>query len=83
MFQIANRRRRGVSVGSGDLDNTPFGKWKKLMSTLPTGKSVEDTPKFEDPAKPDVVGKTDSHSRAKGWPSAALQPHKTLIYLEF
>lgn len=83
MFQIANRRRRGVSSGSGDLDNTPFGKWKKLMSTLPTGKSIEDTPKFEEPAKHNLVGKTDSHSKAKGGSSAPLERHETLIRLEF
>lgn len=82
MFQIANRRRRGVSSGSGDLDNTPFGKWKRLMSTLPTGKSMEDTPKFEEPAKHNVVEKTDSHSRAKGRSSAPLEPHEILIHLE-
>lgn len=45
MFQIANRRKRGISSGSGNIDNSPFEKWKKLMSTLPSGKSLEDTPK--------------------------------------
>lgn len=34
MFQIADRRRRNGSADSGD-DNTPFGKWKKLLPMLP------------------------------------------------
>lgn len=34
MFQIADRRRRNGSADSGD-DNTPYGKWKKLLPMLP------------------------------------------------
>lgn len=64
MFQIANRRRRGVSSGSGDLDNTPFGKWKKLMSSLPAGKSLEDNQK-EEPTKHVAAEQTDSQSNAR------------------
>ncbi|XP_015833695.1 transmembrane channel-like protein isoform X1 [Tribolium castaneum] len=44
MFQIADRRRKGKSGGSGEFSNTPFAKWRKLMSTMPsTGKSFDDT----------------------------------------
>jgi hypothetical protein len=48
MFQIADRRRRGGSSGSGELDNTPFAKWKKLLTNLPNAKSFDDTPKEVD-----------------------------------
>ncbi|GJQ78717.1 hypothetical protein Trydic_g2751 [Trypoxylus dichotomus] len=47
LFQIADRRRRVGSEGSGELGQTPFGKWKKLLYNLPSGKSFEDTPKQE------------------------------------
>lgn len=43
VFQIAERRRVGSS-GSGDLANTPFAKWKKLLNEMPPGKSLDDTP---------------------------------------
>lgn len=44
MFQIADRRRRGGSSGSGEFANTSFGKWKKLINTMPnSGKSFDDT----------------------------------------
>lgn len=63
MFQIADRRRRGGSGGSGDLENTPFAKWKKLIGNLPSGKSMDETPKAVTPtalpdkdiAKPEVI----------------------------
>lgn len=44
MFQIADRRRRGGSEGSNEGQN-PFVKWKKLLQTFPSGKSLDDTPK--------------------------------------
>lgn len=47
MFQIADRRRRVGSEGSGELGQTPFGKWRKLLYNLPSGKSFDDTPKIE------------------------------------
>ncbi|KRT82265.1 hypothetical protein AMK59_3218, partial [Oryctes borbonicus] len=47
LFQIADRRRRVGSEGSGELGQTPFGKWKKLLYNLPSGKSFDDTPKQE------------------------------------
>ncbi|KAF5303691.1 hypothetical protein FQR65_LT00835 [Abscondita terminalis] len=43
MFQIADRRRRGGSGGSGGLENTPFTKWKKLIHSLPTAKSTDES----------------------------------------
>ncbi|KAF5276476.1 hypothetical protein FQA39_LY06545 [Lamprigera yunnana] len=43
MFQIADRRRRAGSGGSGALDSTPFSKWKKLIRTLPMGKSTDES----------------------------------------
>lgn len=46
MFQIADKRRRNGSQGSGDLNN-PFGKWKKLLQTLPSTKSIDETPKMD------------------------------------
>lgn len=61
MFQIADRRRRGGSEGSGELSNTPFGKWRKLMQTLPSGKSLDETPKCESeeiPVQPTVKADT-------------------------
>ncbi|KAI4471992.1 transmembrane channel-related [Holotrichia oblita] len=47
LFQIADRRRRVGSEGSGELGQTPFGKWRKLLYNLPSGKSFDDTPKQE------------------------------------
>ncbi|KAK9743978.1 TMC domain [Popillia japonica] len=47
LFQIADRRRRVGSEGSGELGQTPFGKWRKLLYNLPSGKSFDDTPKIE------------------------------------
>lgn len=48
MFKIADRRRRNGSEGSGEFENTPFGKWRKLLQTLPSAaKSLDDTPKQE------------------------------------
>lgn len=47
LFQIADRRRRVGSEGSGELGQTPFGKWKKLLYNLPSGKSFDETPKQE------------------------------------
>ncbi|CAH0546892.1 unnamed protein product [Brassicogethes aeneus] len=47
MFQMADRRRRGGSSGSNELSNTPFNKWKKLLGTMPSGKSFDETPKQE------------------------------------
>ncbi|KAL1516978.1 hypothetical protein ABEB36_000803 [Hypothenemus hampei] len=39
MFQLADRRRRG---GSGEsTDQTPFSKWKKLLSNLPSNAHQE------------------------------------------
>ncbi|KAJ8932823.1 hypothetical protein NQ314_014408 [Rhamnusium bicolor] len=46
MFQIADRRRGG-SGESNELSNTPFTRWKKLIGTLPSGKSFDETPKQE------------------------------------
>ncbi|KAK4877203.1 hypothetical protein RN001_009709 [Aquatica leii] len=43
MFQIADRRRRTGSGGSGGLENTPFAKWKKLIHSLPTAKSTDES----------------------------------------
>ncbi|XP_044270134.1 transmembrane channel-like protein 2-A [Tribolium madens] len=49
MFQIADRRRKGKSGGSGEFSNTPFAKWRKLVSTMPsTGKSFDDTSPRQD-----------------------------------
>lgn len=65
MFQIADRRRRGGSEGSSDAQN-PFSKWKKLLQTMPSGKSLDETPKDsenaeqspkEDKMDPDKKGK--------------------------
>lgn len=40
MFQLADRRRNG-SGDSGEMDGTPFGKWKKLLPMLPNSKSFD------------------------------------------
>lgn len=67
MFQIAERRRIGSS-GSGDLANTPFAKWKKLLTEMPSGKSLDDTPKQDsqeaEPEQP-VDQKSNSKNRGK------------------
>lgn len=47
MFQIVDRRRRVGSLGSGEIGHNPFGKWKKLLNALPSGKSFDETPKLE------------------------------------
>ncbi|RZC36461.1 transmembrane channel-like protein 3 [Asbolus verrucosus] len=49
MFQIADKRRRRSSGGSGEFSNTPFAKWKKLLGTMPNnGKSFDDTTPRQD-----------------------------------
>lgn len=48
MFQIADRRRRVGSEGSSETQN-PFSKWKKLLQTLPDGKSLDETPRDSEP----------------------------------
>ncbi|XP_056629914.1 transmembrane channel-like protein [Diorhabda sublineata] len=60
MFQLADRRRRGGSGESNELSNTPFNKWKKLMGNLPSGKSLDETPKQEDVQK---EGKPENKSK--------------------
>lgn len=35
MFQIA-KTKKGESIGSGEFANTPFAKWRKLLSELPS-----------------------------------------------
>ncbi|KAG5898186.1 hypothetical protein JTB14_013229 [Gonioctena quinquepunctata] len=48
MFQMSDRRRRVGSGESNELSNTPFSKWKKVLGTLPSGKSMDETtPKQE------------------------------------
>ncbi|XP_050684067.1 transmembrane channel-like protein [Leptidea sinapis] len=38
MFQLADTRRR---PGSSSIDNTPFGRWKKALPSLPISKSID------------------------------------------
>ncbi|XP_045509876.1 transmembrane channel-like protein [Colias croceus] len=38
MFQLADTRRR---TGSSSIDNTPFGRWKKALPSLPISKSID------------------------------------------
>lgn len=66
MFQIAERRRVGSS-GSGDMTNPTFAKWKKLLHELPSGKSLDDTPKQESQdAEPDVPQEKRQNTKNKG-----------------
>ncbi|KAJ8915787.1 hypothetical protein NQ315_004599 [Exocentrus adspersus] len=65
MFQIVDRRRGG-SGESNELSNTPFTKWKKLIGSLPGGKSFDDTPRqqSEDVSQPDdKTAKVENKSR--------------------
>lgn len=68
MFQIADRRRKGKPGGSGEFSNTPFAKWRKLMSTMPsTGKSFDDTsPRQETNEFPQVKEEKAETARNKG-----------------
>ncbi|XP_018318769.1 transmembrane channel-like protein 3 [Agrilus planipennis] len=45
MFKLVDRRRRIGSGGSGEFDNTPFARWKKLLNNLPNQKSLEEVVK--------------------------------------
>lgn len=64
MFQLADRRRRGGSGESNELSNAPFNKWKKLIGNLPSGKSLDETPKQE---AEDVKNKDErTETRGKG-----------------
>ena len=47
MFKMVDRRRRAGSEGSGELGQIVLGRWKKLLQTLPSGKSFDDTIKQE------------------------------------
>ncbi|XP_044745628.1 transmembrane channel-like protein 3 [Coccinella septempunctata] len=45
VFQLVDRRRRVGSAGSDP--NNPLHKWKKLLNTFPSNKSVDDPGKLE------------------------------------
>lgn len=45
MFQIA-KTKKGESIGSGEFANTPFAKWKKLLSELPSNKNEKPRKQF-------------------------------------
>ncbi|XP_050515872.1 transmembrane channel-like protein isoform X2 [Diabrotica virgifera virgifera] len=47
MFQLADRRRRGGSGESNEISTAPSNKWKRLLENLPSGKSLDETPKQE------------------------------------
>lgn len=66
MFQLADRRRRGGSGESNELSNTPFNKWKKLLGNLPSGKSLDDTPKQETEEIPPPVKEDRVENKNKG-----------------
>nr|XP_023025847.1 transmembrane channel-like protein 2 isoform X1 [Leptinotarsa decemlineata] len=55
MFQMTDRRRRVGSGESNDLSNTPFSKWKKVLGDLPSGKSLDETPKPDPEDIPEQV----------------------------
>lgn len=40
MFRLADKKRRGGSEGSAE---NQFTKWRKLLQTLPSGKSLDET----------------------------------------
>lgn len=63
MFQLVDRRRRG---GSGESNETPFNKWKKLIGSLQGTKSLDDTPKQENEEVLESVKEEKNENKSKG-----------------
>lgn len=63
MFQLVDRRRRG---GSGESNETPFNKWKKLLGNLQSVKSIDDTPRLETEEVLESVKEERNEHRSKG-----------------
>ncbi|KAJ8941378.1 hypothetical protein NQ318_003631 [Aromia moschata] len=72
MFQIVDRRRGG-SGESNELANTPFAKWKKILGTLPTGKSFDDTPRQESEDIPQAFKQEKVESKNKDFFSKLIK----------
>lgn len=65
MFQIVDRRRGGPGE-SNESSNTPITKWKKLLGSLPSGKSFDDTPKQQSEDLPQPIKEEKVESKNKG-----------------
>lgn len=63
MFQLADRRRRG---GSGESNETPFSKWKKLLGNIHGAKSLDDTPKQDNEEILESVKEEKNETKSKG-----------------
>lgn len=66
VFQIA-KTKKGGSMGSAEFANTPFAKWRKLLSELPSSKNEDDPKQFSQ----DMGSERAIYSNKEGKPSGS------------